>query len=452
MHSLSTIKDWPTLPDGSTQLTGSSDFGFGDLGSPRYGRLAIKGYTWFIDHQWYQPAEITDSNAVYTNKTPGRKYGETLLIEFDRVINPDSETDTGAYVQAAGYAGGDIPAPLIRINSFPTLYLNLKLSQFQRRIAHKIVQDHPVIEEERSFFGNTITAKDCPKGKFDSIWISRSDLKEYNKARGIAGPNVGEPMFTGNLALGISRTIARHIRSRSLPITPPELLNQFPGFWEFRQKEATPLCSFVSETGERQYVAEWAPLTTPMLDDEEELFILSDLAEIADEAWIYANQLEILKDRIEQSKIDNCSDRSSLGRLRIACRFAQSARQRLRTIYGLNARAKFDSSEWADRYAEELMSKILDFQTSNPGIVFHIDHIIPLAALPEEDVATHEGLAWHPCNLQILSAADNISKGSRFGQMRHRRSNADPAQISTASKELRKLHEAYAASASSANA
>lgn len=43
------------------------------------------------------------------------------------------------------------------------------------------------------------------------------------------------------------------------------------------------------------------------------------------------------------------------------------------------------------------------------GIQYHVDHVKPLAA----------GGRHHPSNLQILTAAENLSKGSNYGGMKH---------------------------------
>lgn len=432
----------PTLPDGATKLTDYPNSGdYGNLGSPRYSRLSIHGYTWFIDRAWWEPAEKRHEAITLINKNPGKNYGSHSVIEYSKIVCPDARTDTGSYMQTAGYMEGKPPAPLIRINSLPTLYLNIKLSQFHRLVAAEVVRAHPEIDLERSFFGNTISAGDCPGGKFDRIWITRSDLADYNRARGLQGSVVGDPQMRGNFKAGVSRTIARRIRQGTLPIIPPSVMGRFEGFWESRYKEASPITSSLTPDGERDYLSMWAPLTLAMLADKVVSFDLSCLREIAEEAWLYSNQLEILKARIEQSKIDNCSDTSKLGRLRIVCRFAQSARQRLRAIYGVTARSKFDSQSWVDLYGERLMKKILDFQLQSPGIVFHVDHIVPLAVLPKQDVIGHDSLAWHPCNLQIIPAAENVSKGSAYAGEKHQRERVNPAIQRQAAEELRRLTE-----------
>jgi hypothetical protein len=412
------LHDLPTLPDGATKIFGLEDGGdIGDFGSRRYRRYVIRGYTWFVDDSQWNGFPIEDGD----------------------VRDPDPESDAGNYIHRTGTP----PNILSRINTLPTLYLNIKLTQLHRLIASEVVRAHPEIENERSAFGNILSGSNSAKNNIDQVWVWRSDLTDYNRAKGIKGSVVGEPRIIGNLDLGISRSIARRIREGRLPVNPPWVLDRFQGFWESRYKESVSLGSALTAAGERDNINNWAPLALPMLADKTVIFDNAMFDQLAEEAWIYSNQLEILKERIKQSKIDNCGDTSSLGRLRIACRFAQSARQRLRTLYGPEARDSFDSRSWIDQHGERLMAMILDFQIANPGRIFHVDHIIPLAVLPVPDIVTHGSLGWHPCNLQIISAADNVSKGSAYAGRRHVREMVDQKIQYEAADDLRKLALAY---------
>lgn len=160
-------------------------------------------------------------------------------------------------------------------------------------------------------------------------------------------------------------------------------------------------------------------------------------------SWELAEKLLVLKEVIQKTKEENCLDKSKVGRFAIACRFAQGARERIRKVQGKEFRDSFDSASWIQAYGDIIADKVLEFQSNNPGVLFHIDHIIPLAALPRESWRTHDSLAWHPCNLQILTVEENVSKSSSCLGKRLTCKNYDDSIGAQALDDLIRCHRLY---------
>jgi hypothetical protein len=151
----------------------------------------------------------------------------------------------------------------------------------------------------------------------------------------------------------------------------------------------------------------------------------------------------VLKEVIQKTKEENCLDRSKIGRFAIACRFAQGARERIKKIQGKEYRSFFESESWIENHGDIISEKILEFQLSNEASLFHIDHIVPLAALPYESWRAHDSLAWHPCNLQILTAKENASKSSYYLGKRLTYKDYDEAIGTQALEDLNRRYSLY---------
>jgi hypothetical protein len=80
------------------------------------------------------------------------------------------------------------------------------------------------------------------------------------------------------------------------------------------------------------------------------------------------------------------------------------------------------------------------FQEISPRVHFHIDHIVPLIALPEEIAEDLMSYAWHPCNLCIKSENSNLSKSSLFNGKRITKKNKTKEDEQKAIEHLENLH------------
>jgi hypothetical protein len=157
-------------------------------------------------------------------------------------------------------------------------------------------------------------------------------------------------------------------------------------------------------------------------------------------------KLKNFNEQIKVSRNNNCLDKTITGRRRLASNFIRSGKQRIRQLYGKEFRESFIVEEWIRIHTDKLIKMILNFQNRNPGVLFHIDHIIPLAVLPREIVIDCQSAAWHPCNLQILSDVDNINKGSLYKGKKYNKSNISFEIYQKAMDDLRQLLNNYLAS------
>jgi 5-methylcytosine-specific restriction endonuclease McrA len=231
----------------------------------------------------------------------------------------------------------------------------------------------------------------------------------------------GSPTISGDLKTAMTRKIRSRLLSRSLTVTLDDAISLYPQAWErvvdYLGSERSSSEWIIGCTSVEQltkYLELWQKDAVSAISNEI-LSVSSDCEkDLAEEIIEYAYTLQFLKERIAASKIENCKDTTRLGRIRIVSRFASSSKNRIRKIYGKDASSDFNSAEWVDLYKEDMLARILAYQLRAQGTVFHIDHIVPLAALPRHYVIDHTSLAWHPSNLAIISASDNVRKGSAF--------------------------------------
>lgn len=123
-----------------------------------------------------------------------------------------------------------------------------------------------------------------------------------------------------------------------------------------------------------------------------------------------------------------CMDQSIENRLSIAKTFIQSTFQRCKILEINISRSSFSKEAiecWMGLHGEALAQMILEYQQNSDSHFFHIDHIVPLAALPDDYISDINSPAWHPANLAIIAEHENIAKNSLFQGRNVRRKNLD---------------------------
>jgi hypothetical protein len=134
-----------------------------------------------------------------------------------------------------------------------------------------------------------------------------------------------------------------------------------------------------------------------------------------------------------------CEDKTIDNRLSIVKTFIAAAADRLKILSKEDQRpprvASTELSKWIMTHGPRLAEEILRYQESVGG-VFHIDHIIPLAAMSLDSIADIWSLAWHPSNLCIIPEADNLSKGAVFQEQRVRRNKLTERDFRKAEQAL----------------
>jgi hypothetical protein len=155
--------------------------------------------------------------------------------------------------------------------------------------------------------------------------------------------------------------------------------------------------------------------------------ILSRIPDDVDSAFSHCiNELASLKQIKRVSRKVKCMDQSVENRLSIAKRFIQSAYERCKNLDIKAPRSSFSRAAiecWMSIHGNVLAEMILMYQKTEESPFFHVDHIIPLAALPDDYISDIHSPAWHPSNLSLLPEEDNIAKNSSFnGQLIRRKS------------------------------
>ena len=248
-----------------------------------------------------------------------------------------------------------------------------------------------------------------------------------------------------------ARVVAQVIRDGVIPGLHPSVLKAFPEYWEsigynLRVHGRLPMgvpCHSLGATNSFESARFSAFHARDLYLLAEADFDSGLIRHYAEASWELAEKLLVLKEVIQKTKEENCLDKSKIGRFAIACRFAQGARERIRKIQGKEYRDFFESESWIENHGDIISERILEFQLNNEGLLFHIDHIVPLAALPHENWRTHDSLAWHPCNLQILTAKENVSKNSSYLGKRLTYKNYDEAIGAEAIEDLNRRHRLY---------
>jgi hypothetical protein len=375
-------------------------------------------------------------------------------IRLEDIAAFDVSSDQGEYIQRS-VVSENCPIWLSRVNPYPTLFLSFYISYLVRDIGRSIVDLHPeVLTGEKFVDGSSWSSR-------ETIWINR-------RKRGVVvqpGPewfSVDRPEepysdlgMTGELASGVSRIVAKLIRDSSVPGLKSKLFELFPEYWE---KLAYNLRIYSIRDQHLPQGAPWFSLGATNCFETvrfhafhaKDLYLSAEAAfdrelihQYADASWELAEKLLVLKEVIQKTKEENCLDKTKVGRFAIACRFAQGARERIRKVQGKEYRESFDSASWIQAYGDIIADKILEFQNNNHGALFHVDHIVPLAALPRESWRTHESLAWHPSNLQILTAEENVSKSSSYLGRRLTYKNYDESIGAQALEDLIRRHRLY---------
>jgi hypothetical protein len=112
-----------------------------------------------------------------------------------------------------------------------------------------------------------------------------------------------------------------------------------------------------------------------------------------------------------------CTDQSLENRLSIAKQFIRSAYERCKGFEIKVSRESFSKAnieDWMSIHGNTLAEMIYAYQQSNELHFFHIDHVIPLAAMPDDYIVDINSPAWHPVNLAIIPEEENIAKNSLF--------------------------------------
>jgi len=463
-HSLTTwVSDeieLPCLRDGLDPNAGQQarDNGL----DPKEGPWAYRG----VEHA-YSPIETPSGTWYYDARHlkidyigKGFVHLETIYlknvahrIQLDDILAPDISSDEGEYIQRCVVNEKSL-FWLFRVNPYPTLTLGFYISYFVRAIGRAIVDLNPEILIGDKFVDESFSSSSETK------WL-------YRRKRGRLA--IGPEWFTetrpdepysdliiiGELASAVARIAAKAIRDEGIPGLNPKLIKLFPEYWG---KLAYKLRKHGTRDGGLPQGAPWFSLgATECFEDvrlwathAKDLYLLAEadfdsalIRRYAEASWELAEKLLILKEVIQKSTEDNCLDKSRTGRFAIACRFARGARQRIRQIQGKEYRDSFNSESWIENHGDIIAEKILEFQLKNEGSLFHIDHIVPLAALPHESWRSHDSLAWHPCNLQILTAKENVSKSSSYLGKRLTYKNYDEAIGAEAIEDLNRRHRLY---------
>lgn len=112
------------------------------------------------------------------------------------------------------------------------------------------------------------------------------------------------------------------------------------------------------------------------------------------------------------------------------CRSCQKIRRGIRDAHERGAKGKLTKKE------KEQLNEIYQIakkMTSETGVEHHVDHIRPLAA----------GGEHHPSNLQVISAAENLKKGSKYdGKLgNYKRSEKKEKSLEMIEKQKDKLYD-----------
>ena len=306
---------------------------------------------------------------------------------------------------------------------------------------------YPEINKKYSTFGN-VWSTEKEKEELKNSWVSRAGLKSYNEWWGINNSNVGEPLIRGVLGLAISKILAQLIQEHELPINDTFWFNKYLDYWEncqktyqkTRKKDAFFLGSVL---GLEQSIQLHSPLAFKFIHDDTIILNYENLTTLAKDVWELANELEDKNLRAKISRINNCLDTSYKGRREIVSNFIRSAKERLRKSFDKEIRESFEPSQWLVEHTEKVMGMILEYQERNPGQLFHIDHIIPLAVIPCQLVTDLNSLTWHPCNLQIISDSDNVNKGSLYRGKKYNKTNVSRDIQMLAVNDLQELFKKY---------
>ena len=345
-------------------------------------------------------------------------------IRFEDIAAPDVSSDQGEYIQRS-IVNEDCPLWLSRVNPYPTLFLSFFISYLVRSIGRAIVNLNPEVLTGDRFVDRSSWSSG------ETVWIyRRTRSRTHNGPDWFIETRPNEPYsdltIVGELASGVARIVSKLIRDETIPGLNPKVLELFPEYWG---KLAYNLRIYSIRDQHLPQGAPWFSLGATNCFEHarfhafhaKDLYLSAEaefddklICQYAEASWELAEKLLVLKEVIQKTKEENCLDKSKIGRFAMACRFAQGARDRIRKVQGKEFRESFDSASWIQDHGDVIADKILEFQNDNHGVLFHIDHIIPLAALPHESWRSHDSLAWHPCNLQILTAEENVSKSSSY--------------------------------------
>jgi len=416
-----------------------------------YSPIETPSGTWYYDNRG---VKIVDSGEGFIHlETIYLKNNISHRIQLDDILAPDISSDQGEYIQRC-VVNEKCPFWLSRVNPHPTLFLTFYISYFVRAVGRAIVDLNPEI-----LIGDKFVDKSSWPSS-ETKWICRRTRgRSANGPEWFTETRPDEPhsdlTIIGELASAVARIAAKAIRDEGIPGLNPKLIKLFPEYWEklaynlriynIRDQhlpQGAPWFS-LGATNSFEHVRFSAFHAKDLYLSAEVDFDSSIIRRHAEASWELAEKLQVLKEVIQKTKEENCLDKSKTGRFAIACRFAQGARDRIRKIQGKEYRDFFESESWIENHGDIISEKILEFQLKNEGSLFHIDHIVPLAALPHESWRSHDSLAWHPCNLQILTAKENVSKSSSYLGKRLTYKNYDEAIGAEAIEDLNRRHRLY---------
>lgn len=416
-----------------------------------YSPVETPGGTWYYDNRG---VKVVDRGEDFIHlETVYLKNNISHRIQFDDISAPDMPSDQGEYIQRC-VVNEKCPFWLSRVNPCPTLFLGFYISYLVRTIGRAVVDLNP------EFLAGDRFVEGSSWPSLQTKWIYR--FKRGNIHPGpdwFAETRPDEPysdlIITGELASAVARIAAKAIRDNAIPKLNPKLLELFPKYWE---NLAYNLRIYSIRDQHLPSGAPWFRLGATDCFEHvrfaafyaKGIYLLAEaefnselMQQYAEASWELAEKLLVLKEVIQKTKEENCLDRSKIGRFAIACRFAQGARERIKKIQGKEYRSFFESESWIENHGDIISEKILEFQLSNEASLFHIDHIVPLAALPYESWRAHDSLAWHPCNLQILTAKENASKSSYYLGKRLTYKDYDEAIGTQALEDLNRRYSLY---------
>lgn len=253
-------------------------------------QIASATETWFINQNYF---EYIGGDYPLLNFRPTRREGainkeRIYSINIDDVTSEGDYESRGSYIEIATNKSGKVQSlPIIRINQSPTLYIRLRLKRWARDLARRVIQKHPESElQSRYLDKNAWGAKDCPFNRFDSIWIMRSNLKQYPHDE----RDFSELILCGDLAHAIYRIAALALIEKTLECNESRVFKDFK--WFFRQITddwwSRASTCHLSEREASHGIFGSAYHALELMNDNSISFFSDSIDDLADKAWHYA--------------------------------------------------------------------------------------------------------------------------------------------------------------------
>jgi len=263
---------------------------FMSLAEEKWFQIVSASETWFINQNYFK---YSGGDYPLLNFTPAKKenaIGEERMysINIDDITSEGDYKNRGGYIETATNKSGKVqPLPIIRINQSPTLYIKLRLEHWVRELARRLIEKHSESElQSRYLDKNAWVKKDCPFNRIDSVWIRRSNLKQYPHDK----RDFSELMLCGDLARAIYRITALALIEKRLECSEPRVFDDFE--WFFRERadawwsgESTCQLSEWEAShgvfGSRYHALE-------LMFDNTVIFSSDSIDDLADKAWDFA--------------------------------------------------------------------------------------------------------------------------------------------------------------------